>query len=139
MRCVSIITSTGLPCGCRVNDDGDRCGRHGGLTRARAVRLRQLEARGDYERIVHEYPDQQDLESLMVEFGNARISPKVKIKLVILDNVDKYYCGICTEDVDSKDTGCRLKCCKKEVCKECLERWIGESPSCPYCRKSVVS
>lgn len=33
MGCVYIIKKTGRKCGFKINDNGDRCGKHGGLTK----------------------------------------------------------------------------------------------------------
>jgi hypothetical protein len=150
VKCVAIIRGTNRPCGCNVSDDGNRCGKHGGLTRTEALRLRrQTSSRNT----VYETSSDEDLEEMINElqitmrrplfsFGNNatpfRSKSKVKVAVLVRDN-EKFYCGICCEDVDSKDIGVKLKCCDKSACHDCLQSWIDTKPTCPYCRTSVVS
>ena len=45
-------------------------------------------------------------------------------------------CFICYEDMDDSDKIMKLPCCKKELHKECLEKWhenIEGECKCPHC------
>lgn len=47
---------------------------------------------------------------------------------------DRVYCSI----IICKDAGVKLNCCEKSACKKCLQHWINQSSTCPYCRTEIV-
>jgi hypothetical protein len=141
VRCVAIIRGTNRRCGCNVSDVGDKCGKHGGLTRTEALRLRRQTSSREYQNTVYESSSDEDLEQMINELQITRrckVKSKVKVAVLVRDN-EKFYCGICCEDVNFIDIGVKLKCCDKSACESCIKKWINTNPTCPYCRKSVVS
>ncbi|DAZ93038.1 TPA: hypothetical protein N0F65_007381 [Lagenidium giganteum] len=56
-------------------------------------------------------------------------------QLETLDNMRKMLeCAICQEVFTGAT---EATCCGQIFCKECIERWVTESGSCPMCRESI--
>lgn len=135
--CNATVRRTGMRCGCRVNGPGNFCGRHGGFSRARYLELIQLSPQG-FDDLIEELSNLRV--DLIEEQSNLRVvdsNLEIEKEFIELDIINKFYCGICMEDVDSENAGCQLKCCKKGACKDCLQNWMYQSNTCPYCRTSM--
>ena len=45
------------------------------------------------------------------------------------------YCPICLEHITNRQ---QTSCCKQDIHKDCLQRWISISNTCPICRKCII-
>ena len=48
---------------------------------------------------------------------------------------DHLTCVICMENPTEP---LLLKCCGRICCKKCLEKWVNEKHTCPYCRSNII-
>jgi len=51
-----------------------------------------------------------------------------------IKNENISECFICAQNVYNIYI---LPCCDKDMCKECVYRWFGESVFCPYCKADI--
>jgi hypothetical protein len=120
-RCVS-IQRNGVQCACYANDDGYKCGRHGGPSKNKKP-VDSLNVLLKQPAVV------QNTRDLIDFFSKLKIE-----KFSSLSKVDCIYCCICcSEDV----SGVTVNCCKQNFCNTCLSRWLKDNKSCPHCRETI--
>jgi hypothetical protein len=121
-RCVA-IQRNGVRCTCYANDDGDRCGRHGGPSKNPRRKKPDLS-------VILKHPDVVQNTRDLIDFFS-----KIKIeKFSSFSKVDDIYCFICCSENVS---GVTVKCCNKNFCSSCLSRWLKDNKSCPHCRETI--
>lgn len=108
----------GLQCNYRTNNNGQYCGKHGGLTLAGYREFhRATEGRGFFVSDIGDITDY--IKSLTIS--------KIERDCCVLDE-----CIICLDIVSNSHYN--LTCCNTNFCKTCLDKWYNISKSCPHCR-----
>lgn len=77
-------------------------------------------------------------EPRIVRFNYPTISREVSGRLLVsplplADSTERGTCCVCLDD----DVPSVIECCRAHIHRECLERWLATSRSCPYCRNTT--
>lgn len=129
------VCRNGSLCVRTVNDAGNKCGIHGGVSKKDILFLNRFRRSGGVynENMLHS----------SILFGFVRFclySHRMEalkendilksFKEVSLSGKD---CGICY----TEDNLIEFSCCKQACCKYCSSKWVKTNKSCPFCRASV--